>query len=313
MSGQPRLSLVARALGQCTNDLVARAASLGIEMSGPNPACPVELIHALAKVATQDSANKADEHSESGLHQLERALFDVKWEESGGRWYLTKDFGLGVLELGVRSTLMVVDAQAHAYALALRAARVSRTLFIGGGPGTGKEGLARACHHASGRSGPFIAINCSAIPPKLAESELFGVAERSVSDVNGRLGAFRAANGGTLFLDEFGELPLDVQPKLLRVLQEFRVKVVGTEMEEPINVFVIAASNQDIAKAVAQRRFRQDLWDRVSLPSVTLPSLSGHPDAILMLAVHFLESERLARRPTCLQNMVFQTMNASWC
>lgn len=147
-------------------------------------------------------------------------------------------------------------------------------VLIEGESGTGKELLAKAIHQASPRKGkPFIPVNCGAIPASLVESELFGVEKGSATGVEAREGYFEAADGGTLFLDELGELPLPVQVKLLRVLQENEVTRVGARKPKTIDVRIVAATNRSVADEVAAGRFREDLFYRLAVAVLKLPPL----------------------------------------
>lgn len=163
------------------------------------------------------------------------------------------------------------------------------TVLILGESGTGKEVVAKAIHHASVRTkGSFIAVNCAAIPRELLESELFGHVKGSFTGaISDRIGKFEQANGGTIFLDEIGDLPLELQPKLLRVLQERIVEQVGGK-SRPIDVRVIAATNQDIDHAVAKGSFREDLYYRLAVVPVKVPPLRNRREDIKLLARHFL-------------------------
>ena len=164
-------------------------------------------------------------------------------------------------------------------------------LLITGESGTGKELVARAIAARSPRKGrPFIAVNCAAIPENLLESELFGYARGAHSTANtDRQGLFVEANGGTLFLDEIAELPLPLQPKLLRVLQDGEVRPLGTNRAERVDVRVIAATNRDLERALRDGKFREDLYYRLNVIQLHLPPLRGRQDDVFALADHFLE------------------------
>jgi DNA-binding NtrC family response regulator len=162
-------------------------------------------------------------------------------------------------------------------------------ILLLGETGTGKELIARHAHHLSGRKGPFLAVNCGAITENLAESELFGHEAGAFTGAVGRReGWFEAANGGTLFLDEIGDLPLSMQVKLLRVLQEREVVRIGSRKPIPIDVRLITATNIDLNDAVSAGRFRLDLLYRLNIVQLKIPPLRDRPGDILPLARHFL-------------------------
>ena len=168
-------------------------------------------------------------------------------------------------------------------------AATSATVLLSGENGTGKEMLARAIHQESPRaSGPFVAVSCAALPEALIESELFGHEKGAfTSATQSHKGRFELANGGTLFLDEIGDLSAAVQVKLLRVLQEREFERVGGTKTLTVNIRLIAASNRDLEKEVAAGRFRQDLYFRLNVVPLHLPSLRERPDDIPILAAHF--------------------------
>jgi transcriptional regulator with GAF, ATPase, and Fis domain len=167
-------------------------------------------------------------------------------------------------------------------------------VLIQGETGTGKEVVARAIHNLSTRTGgPFIAVNCSAISAGVAESELFGHEKGSFTGaVSLRKGRFELADGGTLFLDEIGDLPIEIQPKLLRVLQERKLERIGGEVTIDVDVRVIAATHVDLAGAVREKRFREDLYYRINVFPMTLPPLRERGGDVLLLAEHFLQQIR---------------------
>src|ERR1700686_171045 len=165
------------------------------------------------------------------------------------------------------------------------------TVLITGETGTGKEVAARAIHLASNRSASrMVPINCAALPDNLLEAELFGHTKGAFTGaVNARVGLFEQAHRSTIFLDEIGEMPLSLQAKLLRVLQEREVQRIGSSEPVPVDVRVIAASNQSLVRAVAQRRFREDLYYRLNVVALKMPPLRDRISDIPELAQHFLE------------------------
>ncbi len=165
------------------------------------------------------------------------------------------------------------------------------SVLITGESGTGKELVAQALHHQGRRSeGPFVAINCSAMPAALLESELFGHAKGAFTGADGaREGLFVRANGGTLFLDEIGEMPVELQPKILRALQERSVRPVGGTEEIAFDVRIVAATNRDLESSVEDGRFREDLYFRINVIHVALPPLRARGRDILAIAQHFVD------------------------
>lgn len=165
------------------------------------------------------------------------------------------------------------------------------SVFIHGQSGTGKELLARALHKASTRhEGPFVAVNCSAIPESLMESELFGHAKGAFTGANREhKGLFQAAHGGTLFLDEIGDMPLSFQVKLLRALQERVVRPVGSTQSVEVDVRIISATHRDLDEALEEGEFREDLYYRLNVVTLEMPTLAERREDIPLLASHFLD------------------------
>jgi DNA-binding NtrC family response regulator len=177
------------------------------------------------------------------------------------------------------------------YSTLERVAGTMSTVLVQGETGTGKDVVARSLHAASPRArGPFVPIDCGAISVNLIESELFGHVRGAFSGAQGdRAGVFEAADGGTLFLDEIGELPLHVQPKLLRAIEARAVRRLGSNAERPVDVRIVAATNRSLARCVNEGTFREDLYYRLAVVEVTLPSLRARREDIPTLARHFYE------------------------
>jgi two-component system, NtrC family, nitrogen regulation response regulator NtrX len=170
-----------------------------------------------------------------------------------------------------------------------RVAATEARVLITGSNGTGKELVAHQIHEKSNRSkGPFVEVNCAAIPSELIESELFGHEKGSfTSAIKQRIGKFEQANDGTLFLDEIGDMSLSAQAKVLRALQESRITRVGSDKDIHVNVRVIAATNKNIRKEIENNNFREDLYHRLSVILIHVPSLNERPNDIPVLAEHF--------------------------
>ncbi len=223
------------------------------------------------------------------------------------------------LALSIRaSALVFVDPVSKALLeYTERIAPSEATVLIYGETGTGKELMARHVHLLSNRrEGPFVAVNCGAFSESLVESELFGHERGAFTGAIGtRQGWFEAANGGTLFLDEIGDLPLSVQVKLLRVLQEREVVRIGARNTIPIDVRLIAATNIDLAAAVNAGRFREDLYYRLNVAQLNLQPLRDRPGDILPLVRHFLKryGKRLSLNNASLSQCAeFKLLNYSW-
>ncbi|MEI7375330.1 two-component system response regulator GlrR [Dickeya chrysanthemi] len=191
------------------------------------------------------------------------------------------------------------------------------SVLINGQSGTGKEVLAQAIHAASPRAGmPFIAINCGALPEPLLESELFGHAKGAFTGaVSQREGLFQAAEGGTLFLDEIGDMPLALQVKLLRVLQERKVRPLGSNRDRDINVRIISATHRDLPKAMEKGEFREDLYYRLNVVNLKLPALHERAEDIPLLANHLLREAAARHKPfvrSFSTDAMKRLMAASW-
>jgi len=246
----------------------------------------------------------------TGFGSVEQAVLLIK---AGAFQYLTKPFETGELlqlidaaliksapqreQARLRRELPAAPAQIigasrpmrELFELIARAARNTSTVLIAGQSGTGKELVARAVHESSGRRGAFVPVNCAAIPAELIEAELFGHTGQAFTGAKqARPGLFEAADEGTIFLDEIGELPLAMQPKLLRVLQEGAVRRVGADREREIKVRVVAATNRDLEEEVRASRFREDLYWRLNVIHLRVPSLRERRFDIPLLVEHFI-------------------------
>jgi DNA-binding NtrC family response regulator len=198
-----------------------------------------------------------------------------------------------------------------------KAASTGATILITGESGTGKELVARAIHYSGGRSSaPFVPINCGAIPRELFESELFGHMKGAFTGASeSRAGFFQTADGGTIFLDEIGEMDLSVQVKLLRVLQDKEVFMVGSMRPRKVDVRILAATNMDLPKRVEKGFFREDLFFRISVITIEVPPLRERGEDVFLLAQHFLRKfARESNRPVPrLSDDVLQVLrNYSW-
>ncbi len=195
-------------------------------------------------------------------------------------------------------------------AAARRAAMQPSTILLLGQTGTGKEMLARYIHAHSSRAGkPFVPVDCSALPETLFESELFGHVRGAFSGaIRDSLGFIRAADGGTLFLDEIGELPLGLQPKLLRVVEERSVVPVGDTRPRPVDIRIICATHRDLSTMVAEGAFREDLYFRLNVLCLSLPPLRERPDDVIPLASSILQ--RLCTRGGEPKTLSHQAMEA---
>ena len=203
------------------------------------------------------------------------------------------------------------------YKLIDKVAPSTSTVLVAGRSGTGKELVARAIHARSERAHrPFVAINCGAIPETLFESELFGYKKGAFTGASrDKDGVFKAAAGGTLFLDEVGEIPLQVQVKLLRVIEMREIKPLGSNTIIPVNVRLLAATNRDLAKEVEKGTFREDLYYRLNIIEIYLPALSERKDDIPLLVTHFVNkyNNELKRRIIGVDNDAMKSLvNYNW-
>jgi len=194
-----------------------------------------------------------------------------------------------------------------------RVAPTPATVLIEGQTGTGKELIARLLHESSGRRGPFVPVNCGAIPPELMETELFGHAKGAFTGAHQqRDGLFVAARGGTLFLDEISEMRSDLQVKLLRALEESRIRPVGADREVPIDVRIVASAQPGLREQVLARQFREDLYYRLNVVHILLPSLRERPEDIPLLVHHFMQrvADEFAMPPVPLDDAQLARLSA---
>lgn len=203
------------------------------------------------------------------------------------------------------------------YAQLAQLADTDTSVLLTGQSGTGKELIARSIHRRSRRAAaPLVCVNCAALPEPLLESELFGHTKGAFTDARGeRKGLFVEANGGTLFLDEIGELPLSMQVKLLRALEQRSVRPVGGDREIPIDVRLISATNRDLETAVEEHTFREDLYYRINVIQIELPPLRQRGTDILLIAQHFIQSfaERMQKNVTGLDPAAAERLlNYAW-
>jgi len=231
---------------------------------------------------------------ESAIQALKAGAFD----------FITKPVDLTVLRALVNSALRLSDPEAEpasdligdseamrrTRATVAKLARSQAPIYVSGESGTGKELVARMIHKQGPRAGkPFAPVNCGAIPPDLMESEFFGHKKGSFTGaVSDKDGLFQAAQGGTLFLDEVGELPLHMQVKLLRAIQEKSIRPVGAQKELPVDVRILSATHKDLATLVAKGEFRQDLFYRINVIELHVPPLRERPEDIPLLVDYIL-------------------------
>lgn len=224
------------------------------------------------------------------------------------------------LKKKVNKKFEIVGESAALKAVVEMADRVAKTdarVLITGANGTGKELVARRIHDQSNRSaGPFVEVNCAAIPSELIESELFGHEKGSfTSAVKQHLGKFEQANGGTLFLDEIGDMSLSAQAKVLRVLQESIISRVGGDKHIKVDVRVVAATNKNLSAEIAENNFREDLYHRLSVILIRVPSLNERKEDIPLLANHFIQlicDEYGMSKKSITENAITELQNINW-
>jgi len=209
------------------------------------------------------------------------------------------------------------SAMQNVYTMINKVAHSSSNILITGKSGTGKELVARANHQNSPRvEAPFVPINCGAIPENLFESELFGFKKGSFTGaIMDKDGVFRAANGGTLFLDEVGEIPVHIQVKLLRAIEEKEIKPIGSPSSLKVDARILSATNKDLLKEIEEGNFREDLYYRLNIIDIHLPSLSERRDDIPLLVNHFISkyNQELKRKVLGVDNETMKVlMNHKW-
>ncbi|MCP4873279.1 MAG: sigma-54-dependent Fis family transcriptional regulator [Proteobacteria bacterium] len=253
---------------------------------------PVLMITAFGSVETAVAAMRAGAH-DYVTKPFARDAFLMKVERAAEHSRVVRenrDLKRRVEASGKRPMLVASAAMEALMDQVRRVAASDVPILLSGASGTGKELVARELHRRSGRAdGPFVAVNCAAIPADLLEAELFGHRRGAFTGAtHSRPGRFRAADGGTLLLDEIGDLPLALQPKLLRVLQEQAVEPVGGSGPVPVNVRIVAATHQDLDARVADGSFREDLYYRLAVVPLRVPSLAERPEAVAPLFEFFL-------------------------
>jgi two-component system response regulator PilR (NtrC family) len=262
------------------------------------PECFFILMTALPTVDTaidalESGANRYIVKDHNQVDQLRKAVQErvesLKWKKEAG--YLRRELRRLT---GLDNIIGQSPKMRAIFDLIQTIAPQSSRVLITGESGTGKELVARAIHENSLRAqAPFITINCGAFPETLLESELFGYVKGSFTGANeNRQGLFQAAHGGTLFMDEIGNMSLTMQVKLYRVLQEGKVRPLGSTEETDVDVRIIAATNKDFDKEIAEGRFREDLYYRLSVIPIQLPPLRERREDIPLLSRHFLERFR---------------------
>jgi len=236
------------------------------------------------------------------LKKTQNDLFAAKQKLSRENINLKKNLRRTYTFSGILGTSRAIK---DVIAKAERIADTTVNVLLTGETGTGKELIAKAIHFSSGRSvKPFIAVNCSAIPETIFESEMFGIEKGVATGVEQRIGKIEAANGGTIFLDEIGDMPLSCQAKLLRAIEGHEIEKVGSRNTTPVDIRIIAATHRDLKKEIERGSFRDDLFYRLNVVSLNMPPLRERGADIAQLANFFLEqySKKFGRRGIRLQN-----------
>lgn len=266
---------------------------LQLELKRIAPSLPVIIITAFGSIPTAIEAMKLGAFdyltkpfaNDELLLVVSRALEDcqLRQEVRRLRSELARSYGLPNIIAADPKMIAVLE-------MIEQIADSPASVLITGESGTGKDLIARALHFSSARrDGPFIPINCAAIPENLIESELFGYVKGAFTDARqGKTGLFVAARGGTLFLDEIGEMPPLLQAKLLRAIEDKRIRPLGAIEETSIDVRIVAASNTDLDKAINEGKFRSDLYYRLATVTLAVPPLRERPQDVALLAKHFL-------------------------
>jgi DNA-binding NtrC family response regulator len=279
------------------------------------PEIPVLVITAFGNVETAVEAMKNGAYDFIGKpFQRDQLILSVK-RALERRHLATEVRELRIRASGVERELVgSSSAMKRLLEIADRVSMADAGILITGESGTGKEMIARRIHvHSHKAEGPFVAVNCAAIPGELLESELFGHAKGAFTGaVKDRLGRFRQAQGGTLFLDEIGEIPLPLQAKLLRALQEKVVDAVGGDAPIPVDVRIVAATNKDLRNRIRDGTFREDLYYRLNVVEVHVPPLRERQEDIPVLVQHFVEELAEGRDLTVPARVMEELKHRPW-